>query len=564
MFRGPNIRWPWLAVCLAGAAVIVLFLHPVASTLTRAAWLAGWAVLWGGLLALTWRRRLVRVGLLLLPGGIAAPFFLPARPVAPQALRAELVERLQALEGVCYVWGGESARGIDCSGLPRKALRDALFSEGLRTGNGGALRQAASLWWRDTSAMALGEGHRGLTVPLNVSGKIVSLDTSLLLPGDLAVTSSGAHVLVYFGDGRWIQADPGSDLVVLLHGTRDRNEWFGVEVALHRWAVLRGVEFRLALRQVWQAVIDHAVRHDFTVPASLREIPALAADPWSLRHVKLVYTGKITRVTAASTTPLLRVPQSTPDGADIVVFLDGHVDLANVWPTASPLQLSEHAVSNQPPMLIMVEDVAPPPNPRFAEIAGTPHVEDLDWPTREMVETVGKTPDFGEEVLRNEEYGSRRPSFSGLTADELDACWRKITAEAPDAGGILYIAATPSALTIYTDVARTPQDRSNTIWQFVRLGNVWLLSGSRPLDWNNAPRHSKRIGVSMAEVRQMMERARATARGGLSTLSVEAEKADLSIVLGLGTLGASGGSFVFEKDGLDGMWKDVQCTLWIE
>ena len=68
----------------------------------------------------------------------------------------------------------------------------------------------------------------------------------------------------------------------------------------------------------------------------------------------------------------------------------------------------------------------------------------------------------------------------------------------------------------------------------------------------------------MAEVRQMMERARATARGGLSTLSVEAEKADLSIVLGLGTLGASGGSFVFEKDGLDGMWKDVQCTLWIE
>lgn len=40
------------------------------------------------------------------------------------------------------------------------------------------------------------------------------------------------------GEGRWLQADPGSDRVVLLHGTRDRNEWFGVEVALHRWAVL--------------------------------------------------------------------------------------------------------------------------------------------------------------------------------------------------------------------------------------------------------------------------------------------------------------------------------------
>lgn len=229
-----------LLVSLAGATgVFLLHLHPVASTLTRAAWLAGWAMLWGGLLALTWRRRWVRAGLLLLPGGIAAPFFLPTHPVDPHALRAELVERLQALEGVRYVWGGESARGIDCSGLPRKALRDALFSEGLRTGNGGALRQAASLWWHETSAKALGEGHRGLTIPLGMTGTIESLDTSLLLPGDLAVTRSGAHVLVYFGEGRWIQADPGSDRVVLLHGTRDRNEWFSVEVELHRWAVLR-------------------------------------------------------------------------------------------------------------------------------------------------------------------------------------------------------------------------------------------------------------------------------------------------------------------------------------
>ncbi|MFO1522592.1 MAG: hypothetical protein U1G05_11240 [Kiritimatiellia bacterium] len=46
-------------------------------------------------------------------------------------------------------------------------------------------------------------------MPLGVTGKINTMDVSALLPGDLAFTRSGAHVLVYFGDGKWIQADPG-------------------------------------------------------------------------------------------------------------------------------------------------------------------------------------------------------------------------------------------------------------------------------------------------------------------------------------------------------------------
>ena len=161
-------------------------------------------------------------------------FALPGR-VDPSRLGERYVAEMEQLEGARYLWGGESARGIDCSGLPRLAMRRALLAEGV---GGEPWRQWARLWWQDLSAQAMGEGFGGYTVPVGVAGKLSELDLESLRPGDLAVTDSGIHVLAYMGDGEWIQADPGPGEVVRGNPATDKNGWFSSAVSVHRWTLL--------------------------------------------------------------------------------------------------------------------------------------------------------------------------------------------------------------------------------------------------------------------------------------------------------------------------------------
>jgi hypothetical protein len=65
------------------------------------------------------------------------------------------------------------------------------------------------------------------------------MDYSGLLPGDLAVTASGVHILAYLGGDMWIQAEPGIGAVAILNGRHDVNGWFQQPVTTHRWSVLR-------------------------------------------------------------------------------------------------------------------------------------------------------------------------------------------------------------------------------------------------------------------------------------------------------------------------------------
>ncbi len=167
-----------------------------------------------------------------------AVLLFPKRPANMERLRFKYADAMAGFEGVRYLWGGEGRLGIDCSGLPRKALRSALIEEGLRTLNPSLIRQALRHWWFDASARALAEGYRDYAIPLKVEGTIQKLDAAPLLPGDLAITHDGIHVVVYLGKDRWIQADPGSQKVVILNGRNDRNVWFQAPVRLYRWRLL--------------------------------------------------------------------------------------------------------------------------------------------------------------------------------------------------------------------------------------------------------------------------------------------------------------------------------------
>jgi hypothetical protein len=193
---------------------------------------------WSAGLGYVWRRKIWRIMLLALPVALAVPFCLPAREIDLKSLQTRYVMAMERMEGTRYVWGGERHRGIDCSGLPRRALRDALWEAGWENGNGMAFRKWAEQWWFDTSAKALGQNYRGFTRPLGISGKLMDLDCDFLSPGDLAVTADGRHVLVFLREGKWIQADPMASKVTIGHAKRDQIAWSDSFVTMHRWMVL--------------------------------------------------------------------------------------------------------------------------------------------------------------------------------------------------------------------------------------------------------------------------------------------------------------------------------------
>lgn len=143
-----------------------------------------------------------------------------------------------AYEGTRYIWGGETGVGIDCSGLVRKGLVHAALERGLRTLNPTLLRLALKLWWHDVAAKTLLESPSSLTLPIGAAPTIQGLVGTALVPGDLAVTRSGVHVLAYLGASRWIQADPNVGRVIIVEGPGD-NPWLSQPVILTRWRSLQ-------------------------------------------------------------------------------------------------------------------------------------------------------------------------------------------------------------------------------------------------------------------------------------------------------------------------------------
>ena len=217
---------------------LTLIIQPENRGILRLAALALFLSVYAGGIALAWPKRPLRISLIALAIVLVVPFLLPGRNPDAARLREAYTQSLAAYEGTTYSWGGENRFGIDCSGLVRRGFISACVKEGLRTANGSLLRQACDLWWHDASAKAMGEEYRGETVLLLDTPSINQLDHARLLPGDIAVTENGVHTLVYIGDNRWMQADPGRGRASYEHVPVKDSGWFSTPVHILRWKLL--------------------------------------------------------------------------------------------------------------------------------------------------------------------------------------------------------------------------------------------------------------------------------------------------------------------------------------
>lgn len=222
---------------LTGLLVLTLHLYPIRFTGVRVLLLLGLFVLWGGALFLFWNRNRVRYGCFIL-GTMVSLLLLPGRAADPERMRQAYTQSLLAYQGTRYVWGGENHLGIDCSGLMRCGLVDANVQQGTLTANPDLLRNALALWWHDSSARALKDGHRNQTQFVLRAGSLNTLDHTKILPGDLAVTENGLHVLAYLGGRVWIEADPTLGKVVAIRAPSP-NGWFGKPVHIVRWRQMK-------------------------------------------------------------------------------------------------------------------------------------------------------------------------------------------------------------------------------------------------------------------------------------------------------------------------------------
>jgi len=165
--------------------------------------------------------------------------FLPSSlPENRSDLRVSYCNGLNSYLGCRYVWGGVGYLGIDCSGFVQKGLEDGLVTRGILTLNPALVREGIWVFWHRTTAKVLGEGDHGRTYTVTTCQSLNALDYSSLLPGDLAVTSSGDHVMAYLGNKTWIAADPGEGKVTRFVIPELGNAYFSFPMRIVRWKIL--------------------------------------------------------------------------------------------------------------------------------------------------------------------------------------------------------------------------------------------------------------------------------------------------------------------------------------
>lgn len=226
----------WLA---AFPLVVILWYYPVITFRIRVETLILALFIIFGSIGVTWKSPKARWLLIAFYVLIAVFLIYPARlPRDRSALRTAYGDALRAYSGTRYVWGGEGRFGIDCSGLVRKGLEDALTRQGFFKLNPALIREGNSLYWNDTTAKVIGEGYSGRTFLVTTCPSLNGLDYSLLMPGDLAVTTNGVHIMAYLGSKTWIAADPGEGKVTSFVIPEKNNACFSMPMNIVRWDIL--------------------------------------------------------------------------------------------------------------------------------------------------------------------------------------------------------------------------------------------------------------------------------------------------------------------------------------
>lgn len=222
-------QWSWILI-----STLLIWGYPIEYRVTRILFVMGLVATITGGAILWWHRKRIRL-CFLTPGCLLFGLLcLPGRSVQPEELAKDYEQTLRWFRGTRYVWGGENRVGIDCSGLVRKGLFWAQIRNGLRTMNGRPIREALQLWWHDSSAKALLDGHRGWTTRLFESRSISLADHTALKTGDIAITADGVHAFAYLGNHTWIEADPDQQKVIE-EKIPSKNSWFQRPVVFMRW-----------------------------------------------------------------------------------------------------------------------------------------------------------------------------------------------------------------------------------------------------------------------------------------------------------------------------------------
>jgi hypothetical protein len=242
-FRADFPRWCLRTLVSALIICVALYVMSYTTPLTRLAYLS--TALLGLFIGLLYLGRLVRrrprilIPLSMVLLALVAWAVFTDRPPDIAGLRAEYLRHLRAYHGTAYIWGGETHVGVDCSGLARAALAEAMISEGIREGNPRLLGPLLwRFWWQDIGTRGMDAGAFGLTRHVAHANALSEGPSPALQPGDLAVTGH-THVLIYLGDNRWIEANPEDHRVVInAADPQSDRAYFNLPAHIVRWTVL--------------------------------------------------------------------------------------------------------------------------------------------------------------------------------------------------------------------------------------------------------------------------------------------------------------------------------------